>query len=230
MQPIPLLDSAKPSVPGIIRVLLVDDHTIMRDGLRLMLGLQPDLLVVGAVGDRQSALASVEDLQPDVIIMDVGLPDADGIELAAEILARWHDLRVIILSAIADQEHLDRAMEAGVAGYLLKVNASEDLVRAIRTVHVNEPYLSPEVSAVLLNGYKRLRDVRQVQAGTELSERERQVLILIASGHNTKTIAAEIGVSTKTVDTHRVRVMSKLGLQSVAELTKYAIRMGYTTV
>lgn len=215
---------------GPIRLLLVDDHTIMRDGLRLMLGQQPDLMVVGDAGDRRSALENVEKLTPDVIIMDIGLPDADGVELAAEILKRWENIKVIILSAIADQEHLDRAMEAGVSGYLLKVNASEDLVRAIRTVSANEPYLSPEVSAVLLNGYKRLRDARHTEGGTELTERERQVLRLVTNGRNTKEIAAEIGVSTKTVDTHRARVMTKLGLQSVADLTKYAIRMGYTTV
>lgn len=230
MKTTPRPDSAKNCAPAPIRVLLVDDHTIMREGLGLMLGQHPDLLVVGVAGDRRSALESVARLKPDVIIMDVGLPDADGIELAAEILTPGSDIHVIILSAIADQEHLDRAMEAGVAGYLLKVNASEDLVRAIRTVNANEPYLSPEVSAVLLNGYKRLREARRVESGPVLSERECQVLKLVSNGRNTKEIAAEIGVSTKTVDTHRARMMSKLGLQSVAELTKYAIRMGYTTV
>ena len=230
MKTTPRSDLSETAVTGPIRVLLVDDHTIMREGLRLMLGQQPDLLVVGAAGDRRTALESVENLKPEVVIMDIGLPDADGVELAAEILTRWERIKVIILSAIADQEHLDRAMEAGVSGYLLKVNASEDLVRAIRTVNANEPYLSPEVSAVLLNGYKRLRDARHTEGGTELTERERQVLRLVTNGRNTKEIAAEIGVSTKTVDTHRARVMSKLGLQSVAELTKYAIRMGYTAV
>ena len=223
-------DLSETAVTGPIRVLLVDDHTIMREGLRLMLGQQPDLQVVDTAGDRRSALESVVSRKPDVIIMDIGLPDADGVELAAEILTRWEGIKVIILSAIADQEHLDRAMEAGVSGYLLKVNASEDLVRAIRTVNANEPYLSPEVSAVLLNGYKRLRDAQRTEGGAVLSERECQVLKLVSNGRNTKEIAAEIGVSTKTVDTHRARVMSKLGLQSVAELTKYAIRMGYTAV
>lgn len=218
------------TVAGTIRVLLVDDHKIMRDGLRLTLGQHPDMLVVGEAGDRSGALERIQNVSPDVIVMDIGLPDADGVELSREILERWPDIRIIILSAVADQEHLDQALEVGVSGYLLKVNASEDLVRAIRTVTGNEPYLSPEVSAVLLAGYKRLRDTHRIEDGSALSERERQVLKLIAEGRNTKEMAAELSLSIKTVETHRARLMTKLGLHSIAELTKYAIRMGYTTV
>ena len=223
----PLLDSATTRP---IRVLLVDDHKIMRDGLRLTLGQHSDLLVVGEAGDRKAALEKAAQTGPDVIVMDIGLPDADGVDLSREILGRWPEIRIVILSAVADQEHLDQAMEAGVSGYLLKVNASEDLVRAIRTVNGNEPYLSPEVSAVLLTGYKRLRDTRRVEDQSDLSERELQVLKLVADGRNTKEIASELSLSIKTVETHRARLMTKLGLHSVAELTKYAIRMGYTAV
>lgn len=213
-----------------IRILLVDDHKIMRDGLRLTLGQHNDLQVVGEAGDRISALERTEQLRPDVIVMDIGLPDADGVDLSREILKRWPNFRIVILSAVADQEHLDRAMEAGVSGYLLKVNASEDLVRAIRTVKRNETFLSPEVSAVLLAGYKRLRDTRRLENESALSERELQVLKLIADGRNTKEIGAELSLSIKTVETHRARLMSKLGLHNVAELTKYAIRMGCTAI
>ena len=213
-----------------IRILLVDDHKIMRDGLRLTLGQHPDLCVVGEAGDRKDALERTEQSRPEVIVMDIGLPDADGVDVSREILQRWPDIRIVILSAVADQEHLDQAMEAGVSGYLLKVNASGDLVRAIRTVRRNEPYLSPEVSAVLLTGYKRLRDTRRAEGESALSERECQVLKLVADGRNTKEIAAQLSLSIKTVETHRARLMTKLGLHSVAELTKYAIRMGYTSV
>lgn len=213
-----------------IRVLIVDDHKIMRDGLRLMLGQHSDLLVVGEAGDRKTALELTAQTRPKVIVMDIGLPDADGVDLSREILEHWPDIRIVILSAVADQEHLDQAMEVGVSGYLLKVNASEDLVRAIRTVNVNETYLSPEVSAVLLTGYRRLRYTRRVEDQAALSERELQVLKLVADGRNTKEIAAELSLSVKTVETHRARLMTKLGLHSVAELTKYAIRMGYTAV
>ncbi len=217
----------KPDSPT--RVLVVDDHKIVRDGLRLTLGQHSDLVIVGEAGDRKSALERIEQCRPDVVIMDIGLPDADGVELSAEILKHWPNVRIIILSAFADQEHLDRAMEVGVAGYLLKVNATDDLVRAIRTVKGNEPYLSPEVSAVLLAGYKRLRDIRRAEGEDALSERECEVLTLIANGRNTKEIADQLSLSIKTVETHRARLMNKLGLHSVAGLTKYAIRMGYTS-
>lgn len=211
------------------RVLIVDDHKIVRDGLRLTLGQHSDLVIVAEAGDRKSALERIEHCRPDVVIMDIGLPDADGVELSAEILRHWPNTRIVILSAFADQEHLDRAMEVGVAGYLLKVNATDDLVRAIRTVKANEPYLSPEVSAVLLAGYKRLRDIRRAEGEAALSERECEVLTMIANGRNTKEIADQLSLSIKTVETHRARLMNKLGVHSVAGLTKYAIRMGYTS-
>ncbi len=200
---------------------MVDDHKIVRDGLRLALGQYDDLRLLGEAGDRKSALAILERVTPDVVVMDIGLPDVDGVDLSREILKRWSGLRVVILSATVDQEHLDQAMEAGVLGYLLKVNASEDLVRAIRTVYRGEPYLSPEISAVLLDGYKRLRDSRRLGDESALSERECQVLKLIADGRNTKEIAAELSLSIKTVETHRARLMTKLGLHSVAGLTEY---------
>jgi len=215
--------------PPPIRVLLVDDHKIVRDGLRLTLERYADLCIVGGAGDRKLALAQVAQLQPDVIVMDIGLPDADGVDLSREILQKWPDIRIVILSAVADPEHLEQALDVGVSGYLLKTNAVEDLVRAIRTVKGNEPYLSPEVSAVLLVRYRRLREARRVESESDLSEREQQVLTLVANGRNTKEIAAELGLSAKTVETHRARIMAKLGLQSVVELTKYAIRMGYTS-
>lgn len=224
-QPAPEDVAAKP-----IRVLLVDDHKIMRDGLRLTLGQYSDLLVAGEAGDGRSAREKMEQVHPDVVVMDIGLPDADGVELSRELLRHWPDSHIVILSAVADQEHLDKAMEAGVSGYLLKLNASEDLVRAIRTVHGKGTYLSPEVSAVLLTGYKRLRDSRRLEDKAALSERECEVLKLIADGRNTKEIAAALSLSIKTVETHRARLMNKLGLHSVAELIKYAIRMGYTAV
>ena len=212
------------------RILLVDDHQIVRDGLRMTLGSDPTLSVVGEASDGKSALQQVEALMPEVIVMDIGLPDADGVDLSQQILRLWPAIRIIILSAVADQEHLDQAMAAGVAGYVLKVNAVEDLVRAIRAVQRNETYLSPEVSSVLVAGYKRLRVARQTEDEAALTERECQVLRSIAEGRNTKEIAAELNLSVKTVETHRGHLMTKLNLHSIAELTKYAIRMGYTAV
>ena len=213
-----------------IRILIVDDHQIMRQGLRLMLKQQPNVQVVGEAGDGETALHQVEQLQPDVILMDIELPDADGVDLSRTILQRQSHIRVVILSAVANQETLDRALEAGVSGYLLKLNTAEELVRAIQRATPNEPYLSPEVSAVLVKGYQRLRNPPRTEDPSNLSERECEVLRLIAEGRNTKEAAAALSLSVKTVETHRVRIMNKLGLHSVAELTKYAVRMGYTTL
>lgn len=215
--------------PKSIRILLVDDHQIMREGLRMTLNQVADFEVAGEAGDAKNALHQAGHLHPDVAVVDIGLPDCDGVDLARELLQRFSRLKVVVLSAVADQEHLDGAMEVGVSGYLLKTNASEELVRAIRAARRNETYLSPEVSSVLLTGYKRLRESRRVENASDLSEREREVLKLIADGRNTKEIAAQLSLSVKTVETHRTRIMDKLNLHSVAELTKYAIRLGYTT-
>jgi DNA-binding NarL/FixJ family response regulator len=216
--------------PRPTRLLLVDDHQLVREGLRLTLGREPDLAIAGEAGDGQAALERTALLDPDVILMDISLPDADGVDLSREILQRWPRIRIVVLSAVADSEHLDRAIEAGVAGYVLKVNATDDLVRAIRAVQRGDTFLSPEVSAVLVNGYRRLRESRQTEDAPALTEREAQVLTRIADGRNTKEIAAEIDLSVKTVETHRTRIMNKLGRHSIAELTKYAIRHGYSSV
>lgn len=220
----------EPTPPAPIRLLLVDDHQIMRDGLRLTLGREPDLAVVGEAGDAQTALERTASLEPELILLDIGLPDADGVELAREIRQRWPQVRIVLLSAVVDPEHLDQAVEAGVAGYLLKVSATDELVRAIRAVHRGESFFSPEVAAVLASGYQRLRESRPTENAPVLTERECQVLKRIADGRNTKEIAAEIDLSIKTVETHRTRIMHKLGLHSIAELTKYAIRQGYSSV
>lgn len=211
-----------------IRILLVEDHQMMRDGLRLALAQKPNMQVIGEAGDGATALRRAEQLRPDVVVMDIGLPDGDGIEFSRKILQISPDTRIVILSATVDQESLDRAMEAGVSGYLSKMSALDDLARAISSARRKEIFLSQEVSAILAKGYQQLRQTRQTNSQEILSERERQVLQAIAEGRNTKEIAAEIGLSPKTVETYRARVMTKLGVHSVAELTKYAIRMGYT--
>lgn len=224
-----MTNRAVPVPTSPIDVLLVDDHQLMREGLRLTLARQPDLRIVGEAGDGKTALEMADRLKPSVIVLDIGLPDVDGVTLSGQILGRFPKARVVLLTAVLDQAHLDRAMSAGVSGYVLKVNGSEELVRAIRKAVSGEIYLSPEVTSVLLDGYKRLRETHAVKDAV-LTDREKEVLKLIAEGRNTKEIAADLGLSVKTVETHRVRILGKLALNSVADLTKYAIRMGYTTV
>ena len=213
-----------------IRVLLVDDHAIVRDGLRLTLASESDFEITGEAPDGQTTLQLLEQKRPDIIVMDIGLPDTDGMVLSRQILARWPAVRIIILSALNDRQHLEDALKAGVAGYILKVNAVSELIRAIRAVVLGQTFFSPEVSTVLAGGYKELLTVDPQQADSGLSERELGVLKLIAEGRNTKEIAGELGVSVKTIESHRTRIMSKLNLHSVADLTKYALRKGYISL
>jgi len=215
----------------LIRILVVDDHQIVSAGLRLMLGRETDLEVVGEAGNRTTALLLAEQLCPDLIVMDIGLPDSDGIALSKEILMRWPAMRIVIFSGSADPARLEAAIEAGVSGYVLKSCEASTLVRAIRAaVGKQTTYFCPQVAFLLTESYKRMLKTGGGQGQPTLSERELQVLRMIAAGRNTKAIAAELELSVKTIETHRIRIMDKVGLHSVAELTKHAIRMGYTAI
>jgi two-component system, NarL family, response regulator NreC len=208
------------------RILLVDDHTILREGLRRCLAVERDFEVVGEAGTGAQALERVASLQPAVVIMDIGLPDGDGIDFARQMHARWPGLKIIILSALADREHLDAGIAAGIAGYVLKVKATEELIGAIRAALRGETHLSLEVSALLLGGYRELLTASRQFDPAALSDREAEVLKRIADGCTTKAIADQLNLSVKTIESHRVRIMAKLNLHSVAELTKHAIRKG----
>jgi two-component system, NarL family, response regulator NreC len=212
------------------RILLVDDHGIVREGLRRVFSAELDLVVVGEAADGHTALQLEEQLQPHIVVMDIGLPDGDGLAFARQMLAQRPALKIIILSALTDRAHLDAAVEAGIAGYLLKVNASNELIDAVRAAMKGSTFLSLDVSAMLLGGYKALLAVSRLHDPSALSDREAEVLKLIADGCNTKQIADELGLSVKTVETHRTRIMAKLNLHSVAELTKYAVRKGLSTL
>lgn len=213
-----------------VRIVLVDDHQIMREGLRHLLLEEPGLQITGEAGDGRTALELVERLQPDLVVMDLGLPDGGGLDFARQIRARWPAIKVIILSSLLERKYLDAAVSAGISGYVLKGNAASELIRAIRAALKNETYLCAEACATLLGGYKEFLSAVDRMNLSSLSEREADVLKLIADGHNTKQIAAELGLSVKTVESHRLRLMSKLNLHSVAELTKYAIRQGLTAL
>ena len=215
--------------PSPIRVLLVDDHQILRDGLRLSLRQAPDLEIVGEAGDGLSALRLAAELRPDVVVMDIRLPDADGVELSRQILAVKPETRIVILTGLVEREHLDRALAAGIHRYVLKVDAASQLITAIRRARRNEAYVSPEVAAALVGKYQEFLTASRRNEHSVLSEREEAVLKLIADGRSTKETAGDLGVSIKTVESHRRNIMGKLDLGSVAELTKYAIRKGLTS-
>jgi len=207
------------------RVLIVDDHEIVRNGLRLVLGRQPNIQVVAEAADGLSALEEAESAVPDVAIVDLRMPEVGGLEFIRRLSERFPGVRTIVLSVEADPHVVREALRLGVRGYVLKGNASEEIVRAVDAALRGQVFFSPEVAALVADGY---RDALAPARRRPLSEREIDVLRLLADGRTSKEIAASLGVCVTTVDTHRHSIMQKLELFSVAELTKYAIREGLT--
>ena len=212
------------------RILLADDHKIILDGLRSLLREQPDMEVVEEVHDGIAAVRMTEKLHPDIVIMDIGMPDLNGIEAARQIVSRVKGVKVIALSMHSDKRFVLEMLKAGASGYLLKDCAFEELVNAIRTVSADQIYLSQRVAGIVVNEYLHIGPSGDSTVYNLLSAREREVLQLLAEGNTTKSIASSLGVSTKTVETHRQQIMEKLNLRSVAELTKYAVKEGLTSL
>ena len=208
------------------RILLIDDHRLMRDGLRALLARHHEFRVTGEAGDGASALRAVRSQRFDLVLLDVHLPDMSGIEVARRILAVFPEIKVIVLSSDHSHDCVHEALLAGVSGYILKDNATDDLLRALHTVVAGQLYLCPEVSTDIVASYRSglLPNVAPPQP--LLSERELQVLKLLADGLRTKEIADNLGIGAKSVETYRARLMEKLKLGSVAELTRYAVREG----
>lgn len=210
-----------------IRVMIVDDHKIIREGLRALIARQADMEVCGEAADGRSAVDLAAELKPDVIVMDLSMPDMNGIEATERALAENPRTRIIALSVHSDSRFVDGVLKAGAAGYLLKDCAFEEVVRAIKAVTVGQVYLSPGVATRVVKSY-----VQQVNASSApvLTAREREVLQMIAEGQSVRSIAATLSVSIKTVESHRQQIMRKLRINSVAGLTRYAIREGITSV
>lgn len=213
-----------------IKVLLVDDHQIMLQGLRALLEKQPDMEVVAEAGEGRTALRLARDLSPDIIILDVAMPDLNGIETARTIVSDMAGTKIIALSMHSDRRFVVEMLKAGASGYLLKDCALEDLVRAIRVVMANQTYLSPEVAGTVVEEYVRKSPAGDASAFSILTPREREVLQLLAEGLSTKKVAARLHVSVKTVETHRQHIMEKLSAGSMADLIKYAVREGITSL
>ena len=212
------------------RVLLADDHRLMRGGLRLVIEQHPGFVVVGEANDGREAVALAGSLLPDVIVMDIGMPNLNGIEAAHRITESSPNIAIVMLSMHSDEAYVLRALKAGARAYLLKDSAEEDLTRAIEAVRDGKSFFSPAVSRVLLADYMR----KLQRAGAEdsydlLSSREREVLQLVAEGKSSKEIATILGLSTYTVETHRSNIMQKLDLKGIPELILYAVRKGLIT-
>jgi DNA-binding NarL/FixJ family response regulator len=210
------------------RVLLTDDHKILRQGLRTLLEREKDIQIVGEADNGRSSVKLTGELAPDVVIMDVAMPDLNGIDATRRITQADPRTRVLALSMHSDGRYVRGMLQAGARGYILKDCAAEELTHAIRTVMAGQVYVSPGVMDTIVNAY--VRQLTAAGAPTTLTRREREVLQLLAEGGSTANIAAGLHLSVKTIETHRKRIMDKLDLRSIAELTKYAIREGITTV
>lgn len=210
-----------------IRILIADDHGIVRAGLKLLLDRVSDIEVVGEASDGRAAVRLAKELQPNVVVMDIGMPLLNGLEATAQIIRENEHIGVIILSMHMDESYIVRALDAGACGYLLKDRADEDIERAIRTVAGGRPFFSPSVAQALLEDYVRLMRERRVQDSFELlTERERQVLQLLSEGKSNKEAAVILELSPYTIETHRENLMQKLGLHNTAEIVLYAVRKG----
>jgi two-component system response regulator NreC len=210
-----------------IRILLADDHTVMRRGLRALLERQSGFLVVAEAADGREAVDAASDVSPDVAVIDIGMPNLNGIEAARRITDHRPDTAVVILSMHADESYVLRALKSGARGYLLKDSPEEDLINAIRAVHKGKAFFSPEISRMLADDYMRQMRQRGVEDSYELlTPREREILQMLGEGNSNKEVATKLNLSLHTVETHRGNVLEKLNLHSTAEMILYAVRKG----
>lgn len=215
-----------------IRIVLADDHRIMREGLRSLMEKEADVQVIGEAETGQQALELVTQLKPDVVLMDIGMPDLNGIEATRRMISQQPQIRVVALSTFSDKRYVTTMLQAGAVGYVLKAAASGELLRAIRAVVQGQVYLCPEITSTVVDnvigGDGQMVYSRRSTA--ILGARERQILQLVAEGKTSMEMASQLDIAVKTVETHRRNIMKKLDLHSVAELTKYAVREGLTSL
>lgn len=208
-----------------IRVLLADDHAVVRKGLRFLLERHAEVEVVGEAADGREAVRLAEELKPSVVVMDIGMPQLNGIEAAAQIVKRHPQAGVIMLSVHSDETYLLRALSVGAKGYLLKDSAEDDLVRAVEVVAQGKPFFSPAIVQTLLEDYMRYLQQRGLKDSYDLlTDREKEILQLLAEGKTNKEVAALLNLSVYTVETHRTHIMQKLNLHNTAEIVLYAVR------
>ena len=210
-----------------IRIMLADDHTVIRKGLRALLERQDGFTVVAEAADGREAVETAASLGPDVAVMDIGMPNLNGIEAARRITERRPETAVVILSMHADESYVLRALKSGARGYLLKDSPEEDLINAIRAVHQGKAFFSPEISKMLAEDYMRQMRQRGVEDSYELlTPREREILQMLGEGKSNKDVATKLNLSLHTVETHRGNILEKLNLHGMAEMILYAVRKG----
>lgn len=208
-----------------IRVLLADDHAVLRAGIRALLDMEPDIEVVGEAGDGHQAVARVRELKPDIVLMDIGMPGLDGLAATRQIKEAHPQTRILILTQHENKEYVLPALKIGASGYVLKRAEGNELLTAIRAVHAGGTFLDPVIAGVLADDARRDPGA-PADPFNALTEREREVLILLAQGKTYRQIAEMLFISAKTVDFHRANILRKLNLASRADLTKYAVQRG----
>ncbi len=213
-----------------IKVLLADDHRIMREALRSLIEKESDMKVVGEAADGRIAVRLSREVSPDVVIMDITMPELNGVEATNQILSEAPNVKILGLSMHSDEHFVAGMLKAGGSGYLLKDCAADELVQAIRSVIEGKQYLSPKIAGIVIESYRRTVSKNQLSRAPELTAREREVLQLVAEGETSKRIAGLLYVSAKTVDAHRQNIMAKLDINTVAGLTRYAIQKGITSL
>ncbi|HZX31389.1 MAG TPA: response regulator transcription factor [Rhodocyclaceae bacterium] len=215
-----------------IRIALVDDHKMFRETLRIPLELEDDLGVVAEAGSGAELLAQLERITPDIVVLDIGLPDMSGIEVAQQMAKRYPEIRVVVLSGYTDKLFVEEMMKAGARGFVAKSAGAEELIFAIRATHAGKVFLSPEVTAQVVRQAAPRADAPRADAPplSILGKREQEVLRLLADGKSSPETATALGISPATADAHRRNIKQKLGLNTIAELTRYAIREGLVSV
>lgn len=209
-----------------VKIVVADDHAMFRQGLVALITKEPELDIAGQASHGRQAIDVVARVKPDVVLMDMEMPQMNGVEATRRILADFPNVKVIMVSICSDRRVVTQALQAGASGYLLKKSSFEELLTAVRTVVKMGTYLSPEVTGAVVEHFARA----ELEVRSDLTSREREVVQLLSEGYSTKEVAAQLFVSVKTVESHRLRVMRKLGFNSLAQLTKYAIREGITSL
>jgi DNA-binding NarL/FixJ family response regulator len=220
-------DTADAAGPARLRILLADDHTVVREGLKTLVNAQPDMEVIAEAADGQAAWQKARQLLPDVVVMDVSMPTLGGAGATTQLRQVCPQVKVLALSMHEDKSYLRELLEAGASGYVLKRSAAEDLIRAIRTVAAGGVYLDPSLAGKIVGSFVRQPSLKGEIEGSELSDRETEVLRLIAQGYSNKEIAAQLAISVKTVETYKARSMEKLGLGSRVDIVRYALQRGW---
>jgi len=214
-----------------IRVLVVDDHTIVRDGICALLRLAGDIEVVGEAANGREALEMAKKLMPDVVLMDIAMPNMDGLEATRRIRKEFPKVKVLVLTQYDDKEYVFPVIEAGASGFISKTAASSELVSGIRSVYRGDSFLSPSAARILVEDYQQEASIRKEQDPyKQLTDREREILKLLAEGYTTRKIADMLVISVKTVEGHKTNLMSKLDIHNRTDLVKYALRKGIITV